>query len=157
MTSSCKCDLCAWFSVSIRLLLQNNFFIRHFIVLYFQLKCFIFNDEKTRKKTFRNKFIFSTNLRCNIYGCKVRFPFQTFTCCIEVKKIWLLTYCIDSHDLIIFSNHSLTHWGRDNMADFSQTTLSNEFSWIEIIEFRLKFHWSLFRWVLLIIFQHWFW
>ena len=50
----------------------------------------------------------------------------------------------------------LTHWGRDKMAAFSQTTLSNTFSWMKILEFRLKFHWSLFPRVQLTIFQHWF-
>ena len=38
----------------------------------------------------------------------------------------------------------LTHWGRDNMAAISQMTLSNAFSWMKILEFGLKFHWSLF-------------
>ena len=56
-----------------------------------------------------------------------------------------------------FCGMLLTHWGRDKMAAFSQTTLSNAFSWMKIIEFRLKFHWSLFLRVLLTIFQHWFW
>ena len=51
----------------------------------------------------------------------------------------------------------LTHWGRDKMAAISQTTLSNAFSWMKILEFRWKFHWSLFLRVLLTIFQHWFW
>ena len=50
----------------------------------------------------------------------------------------------------------LTHWGRDNMAAISQTTLSNAFSWIKMLEFRLKYHWSLFIRVKLTIFQHWF-
>ena len=51
----------------------------------------------------------------------------------------------------------LTHWGRDKMVAFSQTTLSNAFYWMKILEFRLKFHWSLFLRVLLTIFRHWFW
>ena len=38
-----------------------------------------------------------------------------------------------------------------------QMILSNAFSWMKILEFRLKFHWSLFLRVLLTIFQHWFW
>ena len=37
----------------------------------------------------------------------------------------------------------LTHWGRDKIAVFSQTTLSNAFSWMKMLEFRLRFHWSL--------------
>ena len=50
----------------------------------------------------------------------------------------------------------LTHWGRDKMAAISQTTFSKAFSWINMLEFRLKFHWSLFPTVQLIVFQHWF-
>ena len=51
---------------------------------------------------------------------------------------------------------SLTHWGRDKMAAISQTIFSNAFSWMKMFEFWLKFHWSLFLRVQLIIFQHWF-
>ena len=36
----------------------------------------------------------------------------------------------------------------------SQTTLSNAFSWIKMLEFRLRFHWSLFLRVQLTIIQH---
>ena len=50
----------------------------------------------------------------------------------------------------------LTHWGRDNMAAISQTTLSKAFSWMKMLEFRLRFHWSLFLRVQLTIYQHWF-
>ena len=49
-----------------------------------------------------------------------------------------------------------THWGRDKMAAVSQTTLSNAFSWMKMLEFRLRFHWNLFLRVQLTIFQHWF-
>ena len=48
------------------------------------------------------------------------------------------------------------HWDRDKMATISQTTLSNAFSWMKMLEFQLKFHWSLFLRVQLTIFQHWF-
>ena len=50
----------------------------------------------------------------------------------------------------------LTHWGRDEMNNISQTTFSNVFSSMKMFEFRLKFHWSLFPRVQLTIFQHWF-
>ena len=40
----------------------------------------------------------------------------------------------------------LMHWGRDNMAAMFQTTFSNAFSWINIYEFRLRSHKSLFLW-----------
>ena len=38
----------------------------------------------------------------------------------------------------------LTHWGRDKMDAISQTTLSDAFSWMKMLEFRLTFNWSLF-------------
>ena len=50
----------------------------------------------------------------------------------------------------------LTHWSRDKMAAVSQTTLSNAFSWMTMLEFRLRFQWSLFLRVQLTIIQDWF-
>ena len=35
-------------------------------------------------------------------------------------------------------------------------SVSNAFSWMKMIRFRFKFHWSLFPWVQLTINQHWF-
>ena len=45
---------------------------------------------------------------------------------------------------ILRGKSPLTHWGRDKMAVISQTILSNAISWMQMLEFRLKFHWSLF-------------
>ena len=42
------------------------------------------------------------------------------------------------------------------MDAFSQTTFSNDFSWMKMYAYRLKFHWSLFLRVQLAISQHWF-
>ena len=53
-------------------------------------------------------------------------------------------------------NRNLTHCGRDKMDAISQTTFSSAFSWMQMLVFRLKFHWSLFLRVHLTIFQHWF-
>ena len=50
----------------------------------------------------------------------------------------------------------LTHWGRDEMNNISQTPFSNVFSSMKMFQFRLKFHWSLFARVQSTIFQHWF-
>ena len=50
----------------------------------------------------------------------------------------------------------LTLWGPDKIVVISKTTFSNTFSWMKIYEFRLRFHWSLFLRVQLIIFQYWF-
>ena len=42
------------------------------------------------------------------------------------------------------------------MAAVSQTTLSNAFSWMKMLEFQLRFHWNLILRVQLTIIQHWF-
>ena len=42
------------------------------------------------------------------------------------------------------------------MDAISQTTFWSAFSWMNLLEFRLKFHWSLFLRVQLTISQHWF-
>ena len=54
------------------------------------------------------------------------------------------------------TGNKLTHWSRDKMAAISQTTLPHSFSWMKMLEFRFKFHWSLFLRVRLTTFQHWF-
>ena len=58
--------------------------------------------------------------------------------------------------MVSLGHNELTHWGRDEMNNISQTTFSNVFSSMKMFEFRLKFHWSLFARVHLTIFQHWF-
>ena len=50
----------------------------------------------------------------------------------------------------------LTHWGRDKMAAIFLTTFSNAFSWMKMYEFRLRFHWNVFRRFELTIFHYWF-
>ena len=49
---------------------------------------------------------------------------------------------------------NLTYWGRDKVDAISQTTTSNEISWMKMYELWLKCHWLLFRRVQLSIFQH---
>ena len=50
----------------------------------------------------------------------------------------------------------LTYWGRDKMPDILQTTFSNAFSSMKMLEPLLKFHWNLFPGVQLTISHHWF-
>ena len=52
--------------------------------------------------------------------------------------------------------NGLTHLLLDNLAGNFQTTFSNAFSSMEMFEYQLKFHWSLFLRVQLTIIQHWF-
>ena len=102
-------------------------------------------------------------------------PNWCFTC---INRHCITYFCIDCVSIIIVQssdimqyipfneiketfraamvNTWLTHWGRDKMAAVSQTTLSNAFSWMKMLEFRLRFHWSLFLRVQLTIIQHWF-
>ena len=81
---------------------------------------------------------------------------------LRLKK-WLLNdscvtmqfdNCAVRMDGIVRKLFCLTHWGRDKMSFFSQTTLSNAFSWMKMLEFRLRFHWSLFLRFQLTLFQH---
>ena len=44
----------------------------------------------------------------------------------------------------VYLEEILTHWGRDEMNNISQTTFSNVFSSMKMFQFRLKFHWRLF-------------
>ena len=63
----------------------------------------------------------------------------------------VICYCYSHTD---FFHSGLTHWGRDKMAAIFQTTFSNAFPRMKIYEFRLKFHWSLFLRIQIIIVQH---
>ena len=78
---------------------------------------------------------------CTVYPCSM----------VLFVLLWLSRYISEP----IQAYHS-THWGRDKMAAIFQTTLSNAFSWMKMLEFRLKFHWNLFIRVQLTTFQHWF-
>ena len=53
-------------------------------------------------------------------------------------------------------NTVLTHLKLDKMAAISQTTYSNAFSWMKMLEFRFNFNWIFFLRVQLTIDQHWF-
>ena len=67
----------------------------------------------------------------------------------EPMVVSLLTHiCVGLNELM--------HWGRDKMANISQTTFWNAFSWMKMCKFRLRFYWSLFLRVQLTICLHWF-
>ena len=80
----------------------------------------------------------------------------------EACSQWILTHwlaCINSCDVICEHNKShfkLSHWGQNKIAAISQTTFWNACSWMEMHEFRSKFHWNLFLRVQLKIFKYWF-
>ena len=55
---------------------------------------------------------------------------------------------------MFYRKSAITYWAQDKMAAISQRTLSSAFSGMKMIEFRLKFHWSLLLRVQSTIFQH---
>ena len=61
-----------------------------------------------------------------------------------------------AHCDVIVMGFYLTHWRRDKMTAIFQTAFSIAFSWVTIVVFWWKFHWTLFPWIQLTIFQHWF-
>ena len=64
-----------------------------------------------------------------------------------VDKSVYSTLCIEWVQILLCALYVLhcTHRGRDKMAAISHTTFSKAFSWMKMYEFRLRFHWSLFR------------
>ena len=87
------------------------------------------------------------------WQCVNRFRWSVLVVMVETfreKNNTGLTTCSSSQHKDI-----LTHWDWDKMAAIIQTTISNAFSWVKILEFRLKFHRSLFPRVQLTIYQHW--
>ena len=75
---------------------------------------------------------------------------------INYHQAGSLTQLLQRRSICRAIRQYLTHWGRDEMDNISQTTFSNVFSSIKMLEFILKFHWSLFLRVQSTIFQHWF-
>ena len=61
-------------------------------------------------------------------------------------KYWWIQTLLQRIDVypIVHTSCILTHWGRDKMAVTSHTILSSAFSCMKMLEFRLKFQWSLF-------------
>ena len=50
----------------------------------------------------------------------------------------------------------LTYWGLNKTNNILHARFSNAFSWIKLIVFQLKFHWSLSPRIQMTINQHWF-
>ena len=80
------------------------------------------------------------------------------TTVLPINHVIQMPQCLSgfvNHDYYVpHKIYCLTHWGRDKMVAISQTTFLSAFSWMEMFEFRLKFHWSLFLRVQLTKFQH---
>ena len=66
---------------------------------------------------------------------------------LEILKlsipIWIRILIIEDNYLIFQGPMSLPHWGRDKMDAISQTTLSNAFSWLKMLDVRISINISL--------------
>ena len=60
------------------------------------------------------------------------------------KRLWKSLCCIKYTGILSF-NQSLAYWGLNKMVTILQTTISNAFSWTEMIESWMRFHWKLFH------------
>ena len=66
-----------------------------------------------------------------------------------VSGRWTIQNNFDCTQPICFRSRlrwaGLTHWGRDEMADIFQTTISNAFSLMNMFEFWTQFDWSFYK------------
>ena len=67
-----------------------------------------------------------------------------------------LTEIVQLKPILLILLELLTHRGRGEVDNISQTTFSNVFSSLKMFEIWLKFHWRLFLRIQLTIFQYWF-
>ena len=78
---------------------------------------------------------------CEVLRMIIRFAFA------KQSQKWP-TNQLPSYRIILFQPYPRplfhTHWGQDKMDAISQTTSLNAFSGMEMYEFQLRFHWSLF-------------
>ena len=81
------------------------------------------NSSPVHVELFTRPIVAGVLISCSLVSRWVRFFSQTMIC----RHAWLI------------------HLPPAKLAAISQTTCSNELSWIKIIEFQIKFHWNMFR------------
>ena len=147
--------------------------------LLYRLRKYEYHIIKSKVRTINLPDDFSVNwihVECFLQNIGDLVPTWTFICIVNVKRTvalsprvvgdnppWnmhmypvnpgILFYYAGRHFIVRFRN-VLTNWGQDKMAPIAQMIHSNAFSWMNVLEFRLKCHWSLFLRAQL-IFQHW--
>ena len=125
------------------------------VLTYHQRHFMTFTQKEFNKKTSgiisNSKMGFITTFRFQRMYSRFAAHLMALCWCWAMKGERLLS-CNSTH---VSDIQQLTHWGRDKMDAISQTTLSNAFLRMKMLEFWLKFHWSLFLRVQLTVFQHW--
>ena len=111
----------------------------------------LLNEENIYKNIYLHFLSFEFSETAHIVEislCKSQGPSWHLSCCVHGQNygFWCpgnaRSQGISSHGIDILT--VLTHWVRDEMDNISQTTFPNAFSWMNLFEFRLKFHWSLY-------------
>ena len=127
-------DMCAWSAPS-HYLNQcwniNNWTLRNKLQWNLNQNLWIFIQENPFETVVQKMAAVFSRLQC------VKFHF----CFREVHFLFPQTV---GYILWVAVHTNLTYWGRDKMDAISQTTFSNEFCWMKMYEYRLRFHWSLF-------------
>ena len=95
-----------------------------------------------------SKNIYVDNIVCRLTGICKSLQYSAY---IPVKNTATV-----AEPAVSSATSKLTHWGWDKMNAISQTSLSNAFFVMAMLDFRLWFHWSLFLRAQFTIFQHWF-
>ena len=83
----------------------------------------------------------------NLYFVKSKFPIEKLTNRVlatptpgELPSV----HVSKKRQLFCYTLKELTHWGQDKMSDIFQTTCSNAFILMKMLQFGFKFHWSFF-------------
>ena len=103
----------------------------------------------------RDDLTLRENIFSNFISCTYMYEIPLFTDDIIQNGRWDLLR-VNPMGCSTHKRQSIVpHWGRDQIAAFSQATYSKAFSWMKMYTFPLRFHWSMFPMVQLTIFQHW--
>ena len=107
---------------------------------------YVLSDKITRKLRFtiQREWYFAQNRRWAIICANGGLVYQHIYVSPACDELRLIIAILDTSGTISGYVCPLTHWGRDKIAAIFQTIFSNTFFWMNMYEFRLIFHWSLY-------------
>ena len=172
----CVCDYLSWIYFihtylfmchSKSVIFPHELSILHFVVIWVTLKSlknlWAINVTCRRFSCFHDVILISV---LNIQRSRVDF-IEIF---VSKWPLWLNKWFLERFNYVLrlflcFQKHCLpelgmpppmfkTHSNRDKMAVIYLTTFSNQFSWMKMYKFWLRFHWSFFPRVQLTIYEH---
>ena len=123
--------------------------ITRFHILYW-----IYPKQNQTKNTMKHIILVYEKIlnNSNVHSLQLKFCDRQYNCTLgpgdtNMDHRWAIAR---------LSNGSLHIWFNTLRPRLNGRHFSNAFSWMKMLELRLKFHWSLFPRVQLAIFQHWF-